>query len=582
MFQPIKDAVRIASLDPSKLSAVVTLAESVMEWTDEEVDQLLEQLQGLWDELRDLRGFKPESEPDLGMDQESSPSDPVAGLENGLDRALQPVIHHLVVRELRRKLSSHLPRRSAGTDLTELGTGSQPSVQARTEPQALSLTASNFSAARNRSVEMLYRRSSPNSDLRNHLLRWLGTAGGEPQLDLWMELVCNDPPENRLSIGLAFAPLMQPNFQPSPTLLTGLLNRGTVHSQIAPAVFDLFNYYVIHKKVLQHPAAPRLAQLADLLGQLCGQLGRIEEGQFPERLAAPQINQLVSDSVALIVALCGTFALTNYPAAIPRLYQALQLRHRRVQTEAAAALAQLNDETGKKALIALAEQPIARLRVLAYAEELGFKHEISLELQGEIAMAESHLAIWLAEPDQMGLAPSDLELMDHRRMFWPGYDQPMPCFLFKYSYGKGPNAYSNIGLCGPMTYAFAADIRHLPVDEMYAAFAGWQTVHDEIFQMSHARAKQLHPQELRRLERSLEDEAFEALRIQAVGSFFGELVLIATAVHEEQPGTVIVDGHDSTWFEIGNPEAPVDWRVAYGIWRGKQLLHRFNASEQEG
>jgi hypothetical protein len=119
----------------------------------------------------------------------------------------------------------------------------------------------------------------------------------------------------------------------------------------------------------------------------------------------------------------------------------------------------------------------------------------------------------------------------------------------------------------------------LPIDEVYAAFAGWQTVHDEIFQMSPVRAKQIYPNEVRRLERSLEDEAFEGLKIRTVGSFFGELVLIASAIHEGQAGTVVVDNHDSNWFEEGNPEAPIDWRMAYGIWRGKQLLTRFNSGE---
>jgi hypothetical protein len=400
-------------------------------------------------------------------------------------------------------------------------------------------------------------------------------------LELWLDLICSDPPANRLSIGLAFTPLMQANFVPTAEMLDGLLTQATVHSQIAPAVFDLFNHYVRNKKIGKHPAETRLNQLVDLLGQLCGQMGRIEEGKFPEYFQARQINQLVSDSVALIVALCDTFALTNHQAAIPKLYQALHLRHRRVQTEAAAALARLKDDAGKQTLIALAEQPIARLRVLAYAEELGFKQEISLELQGDIALAESQLAIWLSEPDQMGLAPSDLELIDHRKMYWPSYDEPIQCYLFKYSYGRGANSHSNIGLCGPMTYAFAADLRHLPVDEMYAAFAGWQTTHEEIYQMSVARAQQLHPNDFRRLQRCLQDEALENPRIQTVGSFFGELVLVATAIHEGQAGTLIIDNHDSTWFEIGNPEAPIDWRVAYSIWRGRQLLNRFNSNTSE-
>lgn len=582
MPQSILDAVRTAVRDRSQMPLVASRTEPIVNWEDQQIDQLLVQLATLEEELleAEITDFGDQRENDSTIAGPSaSPSTPHADI----DRALQPIIHHLVVREMRRKLSPHLSRKSAsgipGQESRLRSEGAPPVVPQVDTPEA-ALTSSAWSESRFRMVQNLYQLSPPTSELRSHLLRWVATAGGPKQMELWLDLICNDPPENRLSIGLAFAPLMQANFLPSSELLAGLISKATSHSQIAPAVFDLFNYYVRNKKILKHPATARLNQLAELLGQLAGQLGKIEEGQFPEHYQARQINQLVSDSVALIVALCDTFALTNYQAAIPKLYQALQLRHRRVQTEAAAALARLKDEAGKQALIALADQPIARLRVLAYAEELGFKQEISLELQGDIALAESHLAIWLSEPDQMGLAPSDLELIDQRLMYWPSYEQPMQCYLFKYSYGRGSQSHSNIGLCGPMTYAFAADLRHLPVDEMYAAFAGWQTTHDEIYQMSPARAQQMHPSELRRLERCLQEEALEEPRIQTVGSFFGELVLVASAIHEGQAGTLIVDGHDSTWFEIGNPEAPIDWRMAYSIWRGKQLLNRFNNGER--
>ncbi len=598
MVQRIYDAIEAAKHDSAQIPGVAHLAREVVEWGDFEVDQLLQQLTQLGDDLRASEtsaiGFPHAFHPASNADQRQ---------ENCLELALQPVIHHLVAREANRIRNVHRSRTepdaitnrpSTGSPDLQLAESSPSSPESKespseevaakappTHPPTMPLSSSVWSQARFDAVESLYRSAPPASNLRNHLLRWLSTAGGKPHLDLWLALICHDPPEHRMGIGLAFAPLMQSTFTPTRELLNELLHRGTSYSQIAPAIFDYFNFCVRHKKLKEHPARLRLDPLTDLLGQLCGQLARIEGGNFQKGLQASEINQLVSDSVALIVALCDTFALTNHDAAIPQLRQALQLRHRRVQTEAAAALARMNDDAGKKALVHLAEQPVARLRVLAYAEELGFKNAISLELQGEIAIAESKLAIWLSEPEQMGLAPSHLELVDQRRMYWPSYDDPVTCFLFKYSYGTGEQAYSNIGICGPLTYAFAADLRHLPIDEIYAAFAGWQTTHEEIFQMSLPKARQVYPNEIRKLQRLLEAEPFEDLAIQSVGSFFGELILIATAIYEGKEGTLIVDSLDSTWFERGNPDAPVDWKLAYGIWRGKQLLSRFNSEESE-
>ena len=534
MINEITEAILLAQTEPTQLSRIANLAQSVPTLNNEQVDELLERLLDFGDELQGI-----ESAP-------AATNNPPAGTIS-IDQLIQPVIHQLVQREL--KLAS------------------------KADPDR------HWKSERFHLVRTLYRYAPGESDLRNHLLRWLATEGSDEAIQIWTDLICDDPPEHRLGIVLAFSPLMQREFLPMDEMLSQLVNNAVVHSQIAPAIFDLFNYYYRHEKIEIHPAEERTTELTELLGQLVGQLGKIEEGNFPSDLGAGQINQLVSDSVALIVSLCDTFAQLEHEPAIGKLHQALQLRHRRVQTEAAAALARLGDEMGRSSLIALAEQPVSRLRVLAFAEELGFKDEISLELQGEIALAESHLAIWLSEPAQMGLAPSKIEFIESREMYWPSYEHPVHCYLFKYTYGSGEQSHSNIGVCGPMTHAFAADLQHLNHDEMYAAFAGWQTVHNEIYQISLGRAQQTFPNDWRRLLANLEAEGFDEFEPQTAASFFGELILIADATREGQSGTAIIEGERTSWFSHGNPSAPIDWQMAYAIWRGQHLLASFNESE---
>jgi hypothetical protein len=525
MLDQITEAILLAVADQSQVPRIVALAKSIPSMSSDEVDELLDRLLDFEEELNQPSG-------DSGV--------------TGVDQLLQPIIDHLVKRE--------------------------HGLHAEGEP-------TGWTTTRLHNVQRLYRITPSTSDLRNHLLRWLATEGSEPAIEVWTDLICDDPPEHRLGIVLAFAPLMQKGFQPPEWMLSKLLTHATGHSQIAPAIFDMFNFYFREGKVDEHPAQERIGALTELLGQLSLQLGRIEEGNFPAGFEAGQVNQLVSDSVSLIVALCDTFAQLKHEPAIGKLHQAMSLRHRRVQTEAAAALAQLDDELGKSTLISLAEQPVARLRVLAYAEELGFKDEISLELQGEIALAESHLAIWLSEPEQMGLSPSDIEFLDSREMYWPSYEHPVLCYLFKYSYGSGEQTHQNIGICGPLTHAFAADIQHLTHDDIFAAFAGWQTVHNEIYQISISRAQQAFPNDWRRLVGQLDGEGFDDLELQMAASFFGELVLIADATQDGQTGTAIADGRKTSWFSHGNSTAPIDWQMAYAIWRGREMLSSFNESE---
>ncbi|MFT5301983.1 MAG: hypothetical protein ACI87E_002836 [Mariniblastus sp.] len=534
MIDKITEAILLAQSDPAQLSQIASLSQSLTAISHDEVNELLDRLLDFGEELQ--------ASSVLATEDGATENDKVP-----IDQLIQPVIHQLIQRELK-LIKDEDPDR-------------------------------DWDEVRFQSVQTLYRHAPAESDLRNHLLRWLALEGSEESLQIWTDLICDDPPGHRLGILLAFSPLMQPEFQPPAWMLSQLVNHATGHSQIAPAVFDLYNYYYRHGKVKVHPAEERIDALTELLGQLVGQLGKIEDGNFPQALGASQINQLVSDSVALIVALCDTFAQLKHEPAIGKLHQALTLRHRRVQTEAAAALARMGDEAGKKTLTELAEQPVARLRVLAYAEELGFKNDISLELQGEIALAESHLAIWLSEPAQMGLAPSNIEFLESREMYWPSYEHPVHCYLFKYTYGAGEQSHANTGICGPLTHAFAADLRHLSHDDVYAAFAGWQTVHNEIYQISLNRAQQHFPNEWRRLIGNLEAEGLDSFDPRTAASFFGEVLLIADATKNGESGTAVVDGQKAFWFSHGNHDAPIDWQMAYSIWRGQQLLANFNESE---
>ena len=524
MIEEIYDAIDMAQHDRRRLNQVVSLSKSVPKMEDADVDQLLDRLSGFHEELQRSQANTAEG-------------------AYSIDKCLQPVVDQLVNREQKLR-----------------GEGEQ----------------TPWSAARLDCTHRLYVNCPPESELRCHLLRLLATVGSEESLRQWSDMVCGNPPFHRLGMVLVFAPLMQADFEPPSWLLDQLLNNATTHSQTAPAVYDLLNYYFRNGKVDVHPAAPRADALVGLLDQLIKQLGKIESGNLPANATPASINHLISDSVALIVAICDSLALLQHMESITVLADALQLRHRRVQTEAAAALARLGIEQGKTALVELAKEPVARLRVLAYADELGFRNEISLELQGEISLAESHLAIWLAEPDQMGLAPSNIQLVETREMYWPGYDHPLQCFLFEYFYGMGDAAHSNIAICGPMTHAFAADLKHLSPDELFAAFAGWQTVHQEIFNIAPERAEAAYPNDWRRLVGDLHAEAYDEAEIQTAASFFGQLLLIADVTHDGKPGTAIIDTGSKSWYAAGNPEAPIDWSLAYAIWRGQQMLSSFN------
>ena len=54
-----------------------------------------------------------------------------------------------------------------------------------------------------------------------------------------------------------------------------------------------------------------------------------------------------------------------------------------------------------------------------------FREEIDDEHQTPEAIAEAELCVWLSEPAQFAMAPSRMELLDARTLYWPGFDDPV-------------------------------------------------------------------------------------------------------------------------------------------------------------
>jgi hypothetical protein len=374
---------------------------------------------------------------------------------------------------------------------------------------------------------------------------------------------------------LAFGPLFQHTSYDPNTLFPKLLD-ALAHQVVAASVIDLANFLFRHRLIDPHPGAPRKEQLTELLGAVVGRLARMEEDPTEFAATPDEIAQQIEDAISLAVALCDALALIGDRDAIGKLYQALEVRHRRLHTEAAAALARFDEDAGKDALVALASEPVARLRVLAYADELDLTDRLDEQFTTSMARAEAELALWLAQPSQMGLPPARLELIDSRTQHWPGYDEPIESFLFRFTYQLPAGEYSNVGIAGPLTHAFGADLLDLPPDDIYAAFAGWHVEHEDIFETDAAALTEAQRLEVTRLERRLRDYDYDSIQPTILGMFLGDKVLTARAVREGHAGIAVVDEHEAIWFPNRNPSRPIGSREACCIYKGRRLLRTFN------
>jgi hypothetical protein len=426
-------------------------------------------------------------------------------------------------------------------------------------------------------IAALYRHLDQENRARCYLLQMLSVTAQPASLALFVKLVAEDPPLDREAVGLAFGPLFQRRDYPMEALFPDLLAAISQPSVAAP-VMDLCNYVTREKLVSVHPATDRRQQFIALLGSLVQRLTGLEERGEVRDESLEDVAQLVDDSVALAIALCDALAQIGDEAAVGKLYQAMDLRHRRLRTEAAAALARLGEDAGRDALLKLSAEPVCRLRVLAYADELEFLDQVPQEFQTAAARGEAELALWLAQPTQFGIPPTSIELQDARTLYWPGFEHPVDCFLYHFTYRFADAEYANIGIAGPLAHAFAADLTGLSFDDAYAAFAGWHVQHEDIYELNVHEMTEDQRVEVSRLERKLHDAGYESLRPMQLGFFLGDRWLAAYSVQGGVTGTAIVDQQEIQWHPHEGYPRPRGTHEAVCIYKGRKLMESFNPS----
>jgi len=264
--------------------------------------------------------------------------------------------------------------------------------------------------------------------------------------------------------------------------------------------------------------------------------------------------------------------------ATGKLFQALDLKHRRLRTEAAAALASLGEEAGAEVLVQLAAEPITRLRVLKYCDELGISERVPDEFCTLAARAEAELSLWLSQPPQFGMPPMKCELIDERTLYWPGYDELVDCFLFRYEYQFQDSRYNNIGIAGPLTQSLAVDLSDFPPEDIYAVFAGYDAEHEEIIEYDMAELNEWHRADVSRLERRLRDHGYYDIETLRFGSFFGERYIVAKAALDGASGMMITDSNELMLCPTSSgSQRSLGVNEAAFLYRGRKLIRTFNA-----
>lgn len=401
------------------------------------------------------------------------------------------------------------------------------------------------------------------------LLQVLFASGHSTAIQLGVELLLAQPPVDWADGSLSLAPLMQSKTWRVEDVFPKLLE-STSPAVLAPAL-DVANYAVRSRSLPQHPAQGELGTLLRLMGGLVNQLGMLEENPTQFGTSVSAIQKILFDSVSLCVSLCHTFGLAGSQDAIGKLTQATRLSHRRIRTEAAFALAKLGDKKGQELLIELAADFSSRQRALAYAEELGIEDRIDERWTTAAALAESRLANWLAQNEQMGISPSRMELLDQRTLDWPGFEQPQECFLFRFEYDLQDSIYSNVGFSGPMCHTFSQDLADISLDDTYAIFVGWDIDHPDAFEVAPNSLDARIQERMNRLIETLPDQ-LQLVETLLCVSFFEHFGILARVLLNEELRIALVSEDDRVTCEPFTTKNQADPMLTYWLWRGRTFF----------
>lgn len=412
-------------------------------------------------------------------------------------------------------------------------------------------------------------------NFRGVALQMLAVQSQPDDLEVMVEMLVNQPPTTAEGLLVGLAPLFQiPDWNIDaffPSVLGAI-----EHQHIAAGLLDLANHAMTSRKLKKHPCYSRRKDLIELLGAIVRRLEQFEEDPRSFGSEVKVIQDTLREAISLAVSLCYCAGLMGDAAAIGKLNQASELMHRRIQAEAFGALARLGEDHGRKELIALAKEPSARLRVISYAKELGLDDLIAPRFLTEESLAEARLALWLSEPNNYSVPPTKLELIDHRELYWPGFQEAQDVYLFRFHYEMGASTVSNIGISGPMTYAFGADLADLPIEDIYAAFAGWHMEHPEVRDFPYEQLKEIASYNIKPLIKRLRDAGHSKLKHVTIGMFFGEHVLVSNTNRGKLQGVAVTTINDLLWFPTTSRLRPLTAREAYSIFKGRIILKSFN------
>jgi hypothetical protein len=292
--------------------------------------------------------------------------------------------------------------------------------------------------------------------------------------------------------------------------------------------------------------------------------------------------------------------------------------HCHVRLQAARVAAEMGRDAGYQALARACLDIKVDERARAHLEELGREDLIPAEANEADFKARANFAEWLAHPNELGVPPDEVEIIDRRELNWPPDRQPIPVWLLRYRVSEIPtfkfkesgqdaeeaaddqnagnvevadgfedasdiasqdddDMTTDVGFVGSMTFClFTYGLGTRPPEDGYAMhcyleLVGIDLIAEELGDDDHPISGYDHL-----LERC-PIEGIESARIVLVVEFAdvlqyrARLAAIASATRFGEKGWVVLDGPRTRWYPLSEMPTSTD-RLVMMVHVGRVLL----------
>jgi hypothetical protein len=304
---------------------------------------------------------------------------------------------------------------------------------------------------------------------------------------------------------------------------------------------------------------------------------------FDSEAGILRLEQLLSDpeeeyfSYAVSVTAALPFILD--PARDSLLALALDHSSPDVQLQAAWAAATLGREAGIKWLARACLDFRLADKARQYLSDLDRVDAIPPESEDASFKAKAEFSQWLAHPSELGRAPDELTVIDHRELNWPPGRERIPFWLIQYRLKDGTGLSDDdigVGLVGSATFCFFSyKLEERPPEDGYAIHCYWEM---EQAQLITEITVEYDSAEYEPLLRQCQLDGLLDVKMTTIAEpspklkYPQRLVGLATATRNGNTGWIVLDGPRSRWYAQSEMPAESFYNTVLMVHVGRVLL----------